>query len=217
MKKIDLIGMALVAVLLLFVLGITFFQKEPPKKSDTAGQSGTTIQNGNNPNNEDVLEAQAAANQKAATAAVTDFASAYNTYVYGDFSNIKNLYPSMTEKLQQTEEDKVRTLEDTLTDTRYVTVQAHVTAIVTESFDPQENKLVARVSLEKNTYGGAWIENEDFTLYGIGQATKLVNRSGKTYRGDFQDLLEGTETQVYRLTALKEGEKWKISAIQRVS
>jgi archaellum component FlaF (FlaF/FlaG flagellin family) len=223
MKKIDLIGMAVAGVLVFLVLGLVFFQKEG--KGGKGGSPTTPGQSTPNPGGsktpgasqtdaEAQRQAEAIVIQEKGAGMIVNFVEKYNSFTYGDFTNIKNLYLIMSPSLRQTEEDKVRALEDTLVDIPYRTVISAVTSSDLESYEESNGKMVMRLTINKVTYNGAYVPENNSDPYG---PTKLVDSRGKRYSGRLESLRANEEIQVYRVTAFYAAKQWQIAAMQRVS
>jgi len=131
------------------------------------------------------------------------FLAAYNSFRYGDVSNIVALYPSMCTELQAAEETRANNLRQQFKNFQeYVTVEGHIKESEVESYD--ENKNVVRIVIEKITWNGAILPDDNKA-----GTYKLVNREGQTYKGDKYDLKEKITKETYKVTGIKEMSEWK--------
>jgi hypothetical protein len=225
MSKIDLIKIIAFAILIILITGVLFFRKDSgtdsstqtaqTPKNDSSQKQATPSAADNNTTVEDSLDP--GTKQGKGVAAINEFVVAYNSYVYGDFSNIENLYPSMTDKMSQSEETKIKSLKSSVTQGQNITVESKLKDSQIESYDPNSGKMTLIATIEKSTYGGAYIHNQDYDSSGSGDENILIDRNGKEYGGPIDELLEKTETQVFRITAINESEEWKISDMQRIN
>lgn len=140
------------------------------------------------------------------------FTSTYNSYRYGDVSNIIALYPNMCTDLEIAEQARVENLQKTFKDfSGYVTVESQIKKSEVKSYD--ENGIVVRVVIEKITWNGALLPD---TGKGAG-AYKLVNKDGQSFAGDKYDLKAGMVTETYEVTGVKEMAEWKVCGFEKVN
>lgn len=196
----------LVAALALFVIlsGLVTIRPDDPfgRSSATPGLS----QEGEG------LDADQESDQDEGERIMRSYAATYNSYRYGDVSNIASLYPNMCTDLETAERARVANLEKQFKDYRgYVTVESQVKESEVESYD--ENGIVVRVVLEKFTWNGALLPD---AARGAG-AYRLVDKEGRPFSGDKYDLKEQTTTETYEVTGVKEMAEWKVCGFEKVN
>ena len=138
------------------------------------------------------------------------FVVSYNSYRFGDASNIILLYPVMCKSLETSEKAKVAILQRQFsTYDDYVTAESQSRRSEVESYDT--NEIVMKITIEKITLNGAFIPNKS------GTGGSYVDKNGQPYTGGKNDLIEKTETETYRVTGIKESSDWKVCEFQKIN
>jgi cytoskeletal protein RodZ len=227
MKKIVLLQGAIVLLLVFFLFGLLFFRRDYSKQEESApapaanstsqagtassttpAASGTTTPPASTPDSakegeENFLE---------------NFVAYYNTFIYGKFLNIEQLYPSMTDELEASEKTKVAQLTAAMPQKPPIrTVISHAKKTIEISYDAPSEALILEVEIEKDTYAGAYMKDQASGLATGSGDSPLLRENGDVYTGKFEELLKSKETQAYRIRAVKQGGQWLVESIQKVS
>lgn len=190
------------AIIALFVIGASLLSYKG--KNDSASTATPQTKTESNPSAEDQND------QAEGKRVLERFIVSYNSYRFGDTSNIILLYPVMCKSLETSEKAKVEILQRQFsTYDDYVSTETQSKKSEVESYT--EDKMIIKVTIEKTTLNGAFIPNKN------GTSGSYVDKNGQTYTGSKNSLIEKTETETYRVTGIKESSDWKVCEFQKIN
>jgi hypothetical protein len=194
------------ALIALFVILSGLVTIRPDDSSDPSSSTA------DNSTGEAGLDADQESDRSEGERVMRSFTSTYNSYRYGDVSNIIALYPNMCTNLEIAEKARVENLQKNFGNFQgYVTAESQVKESEVKSYD--ENNIVVRVVIEKITWNGALLPDAGKAA----GAYKLVDKDGQPYAGDKYDLKTGTVTEIYKVTGVKEMAEWKVCGFEKVN
>jgi hypothetical protein len=230
MKKIVLLQGAIAIILVFSVFGILFFRREGTdttndKSASTTKTAQTDVKDTTTGStmppttaNQTATPDATAAGKEGEVAFLENFVASYNTFIYGNFLNIMNLYPSMTNQFKAVESARIAKLEASMSGgTPPRTVISRVKNSTEISYDPDSLQLILKVEIEKSTYGGAYTKDQDSGVVTNGGDSPLLNENGDVYEGKLDELLKSKEVQAYRIVGIKKGGEWMVSDLQKIN
>lgn len=190
------------AIIALFVIGASLLSYKG--KDRPASTATPQIKTESNPSAQDQND------QAEGKRILERFIVNYNSYRFGDTSNIILLYPVMCKSLETSEKAKVEILQRRFsTYDDYVSTEAQSKKSEVKSYD--EGRIVMEITIEKITLNGAFISSKNGNFGGY------VDKNGQTYAGSKNDLIAKTETETYRVTGIKESSDWKVCEFQKIN
>lgn len=193
MTKNSLKQISLFLFLAIFLIGLTFFQKEKEEEFKTEDNKTEQLA---------ILE------QKKAENIISNFAVVYHSYNVGDFSNIESLYSLMTEKMKKSEQAKIEKMKAEALNQipKYQTATAEFRGLSTKEF--ANNQIITNIIIFKQNFNGSYIPNPENQ-----EQLVLVDQSGQPYTGDISELLSSKDLKALQITSLKENGEWKIDGV----
>lgn len=151
--------------------------------------------------------------EKEAQRFLENFAAAYRSYVYGDFSGAEGLTSMMTEEMKAKELARIAAMRAGAVSAK-TTVRAEAAGSEMTALDYAARSATFEVSLQKKTYAGVIIadpapENRD--------KEKIIRTDGRTYAGSFEDLMTSVQTEKIRIAAVKTESGWRVSSIETIA
>ncbi len=195
----DLKKIAIIAILGFLLVGFAFFRKDTPKED--APKDQPKIQQ---PKPIEKIDPQIAENEKLRRDGEI-FAMMYNSFSWGDFSNIESLYPRMTVEMQISEKGKIEESKKKLEDQpkQYLTWRANLLGSKFISSDKEKATLAVYSEIDK--FAGAIVQKDTFVW---------VDKDGKEYKGDEKDLIVFRENKETLIDFVKIGNEWKMTSLK---
>lgn len=210
MERARLIKISFLVITLTFLLvGLIFFRKEKPAAVGPAAPAATA------PATIPTVSAHARAReQRAAQMALEAIVTEYKSYAYGDFSDLSAQMALLSTEMQQQEQLRLEKLRSGDNPLQNITVQTTVASSQVIAFDYEKQEIVLEMVLTKNYYHG--VVQAEASATDQPAASRIIDTAGKTYAGNFEDLLFRTESERVRASAIRQADGWKMQELQTI-
>ena len=198
MTKNSLFKIIAIAFLLFMLVGLVFF-----RKGDDETLSPNPVP-ANNQRTENPDKKHELTEEEKAKIFAENFAVAYYSYTWGNFSNVESQYYYMTEEMKSREKMKVEEMkrEAAGQPQRYFTVRAELLNSEIVLFTNTEAKLNIRLKIDN--LSGAIVQRDTMVW---------VDKNGDYYEGNPDNLIVNSVEKNIEIKMIKVGGEWKMDGI----
>lgn len=136
------------------------------------------------------------------------FVVIYNSYTWGNFSNIESQYNSMSEEMKNKEKKKVERIKKEIENKPQEYFSTKASLIDSEFLLYNENKVEIIINLNIKSFSGAIVQRETIIL---------VDARGNHYMGNFEDLIINSNNKKIKINCDIIDNKCVVDKIENIS